>query len=99
MKGGWFKNSYEKTSVYGLVAFKWEFFKGRTLSVAPGVALGAVSGYKNTPERTDEIAPWGAGMLSLNYRGRWRANIGYLPSSLFRENAVNVALLQLSLKL
>jgi len=99
VKAGWFENSYEKTSLYGLVALKWELFKNGALSVAPGLALGAVSGYQNTPERTGELAPWGAGMLSVTYRERWRANVGYLPSSIFRKGAVNVALLQVSFKL
>src|SRR5688500_5707906 len=99
VKAGWFENSYEKTSLYGLVALKWQFYKKRSLSLAPGVALGAVSGYQNTPERTGALAPWGAGMLSVTYRERWRASVGYLPSSIFRKGAVNAALLEVSFRL
>lgn len=99
VKAGWFENSYDKTSLYVLVNPKWELSPRSHWSVAPGFALGLVSGYQHTPERTAAVAPWGMLTLSLGFNERWRVNLGYIPSRLFVSNSIDVATLQLSIKL
>ena len=99
LKAGWFENSYEKTSVYALVNPHWTLIARPRWQFAPGVALGLVSGYQNTPERTGEIAPWGLLTVSLGLGERWKINLGYVPSRVFVSNSVDVATLQISWKL
>lgn len=99
VKAGWFENSYDKTSGYALVNAKWNLVKDRRWSLAPGLATGIVSGYRNTPEQTGEVALWGMVTLSLGIDDRWRINLGYIPSRIFVSKSIDVATLQLSIKL
>ena len=99
VKGGWFENSYERTSVYALLNAKWNRWRYRGWFLAPGLAAGIVSGYDNTPERTGVIAPWGMVTLSIGAVNRWKINLGYIPSRIVMRGAVEVATLQVSLKL
>ena len=99
VKTGWFRNSYEKTSVYGLVGWKRDLLQRSPWLLAPGVTGGLVSGYQNTPERTGEVTAWCLVMLNIGHGERWRANIGYLPSKLLEANGVELIVLQFSVKL
>ena len=99
VKGGWFENSYEKTSLYALVAVRHDLLQSRRWVLAPGVAGGLVTGYQNTPEQTGEVAPWGLAVLTLGWNDRIRAHVGYLPSKLFNVGTVDFLTLQLSWKL
>ena len=98
-KVGWFENSYEKISAYGLLNGHWEVARYGGWTFSPGVAGGIISGYQNTPEQTGAVAPWGMVTLTVASPGRWRVNLGYIPSRLFVTNSVEVATLQLSFKL
>jgi hypothetical protein len=99
VKGGFFRNSYDKTSVYAVGNAKWTLVTRPNWSLAPGVALGLVSGYQNTPEQTGEVAPWGMVSMTVGIGERWRVNLGYIPSRIFVSNSIDVATLQLSWRL
>ena len=101
LKGGWFENSYYKTSVYLTLDVKptWIRYQNENWFVAPGVAFGAVTGYQDTPEQTGAVAPWALLNVSFGNPKHWRFVVGYLPSTLFVKNGVNVVTLQFSLKL
>jgi hypothetical protein len=99
VKAGWFENSYEKTSIYGLVAVKYDLLRSPRWILAPGVAGGLVSGYQHTPEQTGEVAPWAVAVLTLGWENRWRAHLGYLPSKLFNAGTVDLLTVQISFKL
>lgn len=51
--GGFYRNSYDKTSVYLGTNLKLDYFPVAGWRVSPGVKLGVASGYKGTPE--DEV--------------------------------------------
>lgn len=101
LKGGWFENSYYKTSVYVTFDMKpaWLTYRSDHWFVAGGIAVGAVTGYQDTPEQTSAVAPWALPNVSFGNPKRWRFIIGYLPSTLFVKNGVNVVTLQFSIKL
>lgn len=99
VKAGWFDNSYEKTSVYAIAAIKHDLLGSPRWVVAPGAAVGLVSGYQNTPEQTAALTPWGLLTLTLGKEHGWRAMIGYMPSRLFQAGTVDIVTLQISLRL
>lgn len=99
VKAGWFDNSYRRTSVYGMVNLKKNLLSNQRWLVAPGLAAGLVTGYQNTPEQTGALAPWGLVTLSIGDSSRWRVNLGYLPSRLFRKNTIDFGTLQVSWRL
>jgi len=101
LKGGWFKNSYYKTSLYLTFDMKpnWLTYRNENWFVAGGIAVGAVTGYHDTPEQTGTVAPWALPNVTFGNPKRWRFIVGYLPSTLFVHNGVNVVTLQFSLKL
>lgn len=58
-KTGFFENSYEKNSFYiGAFIHKDIYlFRSKMWLIAPGVNVGGVTGYNNTPMKTPVIAP------------------------------------------
>ncbi len=101
VKAGWFNNSYRKTSVYATVNLTptWLKYRNGDWYVAPGVALGAITGYHDTPEQTDTVAPFGLLNVTVGHVKGWRFTLGYLPSTLLVKNGVNVVTLQFSFRI
>ena len=56
VSAGVYENSYYKTSVYGCANFHLNF-GGGALIVRPGVSVGIVTGYDNTPDNTGVVRP------------------------------------------
>ena len=82
---GFYDNSYDKTSFYGGVNIKRDFYPGGgKFRVAPGLKLGLTTGYEGTP---DDDAAWGPGgtapmavpNIEVGY-GSVYTNAGYIPA-------------------
>lgn len=99
VKGGFFENSYDKTSVYAVVGLDYDLVKSKRWVLAPGVAGGFVTGYDDTPEQADTVAPWGMLSMTIGYANRWRLNLGYLPSRLFDVGTVDLVTVQVGIRL
>jgi hypothetical protein len=98
-KAGFFENSYDKTSLYAVAALDYDLLPSSRWLLAPGVAGGLVTGYKNTPEQTGTVAPWGLVTLTIGRDSRWRLNLGYLPSRLFDVGTVDLVTVQIAIRL
>lgn len=82
IKGGWFENSYDKTSVYALINPYYDFLKSADWRIAIGVGVGAVTGYHDTVDALPPISPMGILTLTVADERRWHVSIGFIP---FRE--------------
>ena len=69
--GGFFKNSYNNTAVYG----GFDFHTSRARYVSVGVALGPITGYKDTPQN----AYWMVLPNVVFGNDKVRTKIGYIP--------------------
>ena len=99
-KAGFFHNSYEELSSYVMIGFSPSVFSNSNSDwkVDVGGGIGLITGYDDTPEQAEEISPWLMAIVGIEYKERYRFNIGYLPSSLFFETGVDVVMGQFSIK-
>jgi len=77
LQGGFFRNSYYKHSNYFNIKIK-QNVDVKQLKITPGIALGFVSGYKNTEVSTKLLIPFVLPTVGLSYR-RMRVVAGILP--------------------
>jgi len=76
---GWYSNSYYQKSVYLGVNFVASYKFGK-IAVRPGLAIGGVSGYLNTPQQTTD------GMMLMVLPnvsvgvGDFSVKVGYVPA-------------------
>jgi len=90
--GGFFDNSYNKTSVYGGMNFKHTIkFMDGILEIAPGLTAGFVSGYDDTPERSQGLRPMVLPNISATVN-HVQVTLGYIPG--IGEDTVSVTTLQ-----
>lgn len=75
---GIFKNSYSKTSVYAGVNLKEPFSVTENFTVSPGIILGGVTGYDDTPQNSPFIGPMVLPNVVLAV-DRYQALVGYIP--------------------
>lgn len=82
---GFYDNSYYKTSFYAGVNIKRDFYPLDTkFRIAPGLKLGLVSGYDDTPSGDTTIGPGNTTPLvvpnvEFGY-GRYYVNTGFIPA-------------------
>ena len=99
LKGGFYDNSYHKISLYGLLNFKHTFYMGNHFYAAPGVAVGAVSGYKGTygdyTRGHANVEPVILSNVSVGTE-EIRLNVGYVPK--VRQQNISFLTFQLELK-
>jgi len=96
---GFYDNSYYQTSVYAGVNLKVPFTISE-IGIAPGVAVGGISGYEDTPLETQKISALVLPNLVFSYRNAG-IRISYVPKVKTSEdrNAVSVWLLQLQYRI
>ena len=82
LSAGFYNNSYNITSVYGVANFNYDFGTG-WLVVSPGITIGAVTGYRNTPMRLEEFSVGDTSLLvlpNINFDVfRFRTTVGMIP--------------------
>lgn len=94
-RAGVFENSFYRTSFYGAVNLKKEF--GNDIKIVPGINIGLVSGYKGTIESNSTLRTMVIPNMSIQVF-YFRANVGYIPSTLVKPDGVNVTFFQVGWK-
>ena len=97
VKGGFYNNSYSKTSVYGGVNVRWEIPVGK-LKVVPNTTVGFVTGYDDTPVEASKYQLTALPAVGIG-TDNVRLNVGYIPSKMvFGDEYADVITAQLQLK-
>jgi len=91
--GGFFKNSYSKTSAYAGIEFKKDFAFDKT-TVSPVLMIGGVTGYQDTEVGGGPVRLMALPALSVSH-GDYRAVVGYLPMKLVGTAHTDVLTFQL----
>ena len=94
VQGGFFRNSYDKNSLYADVKVKYDFGVGAGVLVTPGLAIGLVTGYDDTELEASTFQPMVLPSVSVSYK-RVRAVVGYIPASWVSDGPTDVITLQL----
>lgn len=76
---GFYKNSYNKDTIYGLVRLKYDISMGN-MTITPGINIGIVTGYWDTPVQADYYQVLVAPTVRVTYHGIG-FTIGYVPGS------------------
>jgi hypothetical protein len=84
-KIGFYENSYNKTSVYAGMRFRTNlllgFIEDPTWVFAPGLTLGVITGYNDTPEEARALNPVILPSIDIGHRSIGRMNVGFLPAT------------------
>lgn len=75
--GGFYQNSYNKTSIYGGMVFKHDFTYGK-VAVSPTLLAGFVTGYADTEVKANFLKMMALPAVSVSY-DHVRVLVGYLP--------------------
>jgi hypothetical protein len=75
VRAGFFKNSFNNTSVYAGA----DFYVNRSRYFTYGVNAGVASGYENTPAQTSTLAPMLMPHVTFKVNN-FRSEIGYIPA-------------------
>lgn len=78
VKAGIYYNAYRKQSVYALLNLKQDYMF-HNLTVSPGLAIGAVTGYNDTEIDASKFMPVIVSNVTLRV-DNYRINIGYIPN-------------------
>lgn len=77
VSGGFYKNSYDRTSGYLGAKLKHDFVLGH-FRLTPGLSVGLASGYQHTPIHSAYLQPALITTVRLTYRGVG-TTLGYIP--------------------
>ncbi len=95
--GGFFRNSYDKNSMYAGVKAKRDFFVNKVV-LTPGLTVGLVTGYDNTEANGRQFQPLAVPNVTAAV-GRFRGTVGYIPLRLVSSAAgTDVVTFQLGYK-
>lgn len=93
VKVGFYNNTFYKNSVYGLVNLRG-MDPMKLGSVRPGLVLGLVTGYNDTPQQASTLMPILMPNVAVGLSKKTEVMFGYLPSRMFGGN-VDVLTVQL----
>ena len=96
IKAGFYENTYYKTTAYAGANVAYDLRIG-DLVVSPGVTVGLVTGYDDTPMQVWAIQPMAMPTLSVQYKSV-RLNIGYMPLNQVFNRGNDIITFQLGLK-
>ena len=97
VKGGFYDNSYSKTSVYAGVNVRWEIPVGK-LKVIPNTTVGFVTGYDDTEVDASKYQLTALPAVGIG-TDNVRVNVGYIPNKIiFGAEYADVITAQLQLK-
>jgi len=85
LESGFFRNSYNKNSIYADVKIKYDFII-KQFTITPGMAIGGVSGYKNTEVEANTVQFVALPTVAISYN-RIRVVVGYMPLQLVTNKA------------
>lgn len=80
IKLGYYKNSYNKTSVYTGFVFNKDYYFHNDFVISPGLGLMFATGYDKVLNNVPIVAPMLHPSISFGFR-TLRSTIGYLPYS------------------
>ncbi|MHB0978435.1 MAG: hypothetical protein ACYC1K_03500 [Minisyncoccota bacterium] len=93
---GYYYNSFRRNTLYGAAKLKYDI-KYKAFTITPGLGLGLVTGYEDTPVKADIIQPVVIPVLRIVYE-KVGLTIGYLPKT-ERQTAKNFSTSALTVQL